>query len=118
EKEGERQGGENAYPFQIPLRALIPQKIDNMLVSGKSIAGSHIAVAAYRVHSFEWSVGAAAATTAIFSMEKGVLPYQIVDDLPNKEPLLLELRSRLESNGNQTYFPDTSIFNQSWEKWK
>lgn len=118
EKEGERQGGEMAYPFQIPLRALIPQKIDNMLVSGKSIAGSHIAVAAYRVHSFEWSVGAAAATTAIFSMEKGVLPYQIVDDLPNQEPLLLELRSRLESKGNQTYFPNTSIFNQSWEKWK
>jgi hypothetical protein len=27
------------------------------------------------------------------------------------------LRRRLEDNGNPTAFPDTSIFNESWEKW-
>ena len=35
EREGERQGAGQSYPFQIPLRAMIPQKIDNMLVAGK-----------------------------------------------------------------------------------
>jgi hypothetical protein len=64
EREGERRGAGQAYPFQIPLSALIPQEIDNLLVVGKSIATSHIAAAAYRVHSFEWSSGAAAGTTA------------------------------------------------------
>ena len=34
EREGERRGAGQAYPFQIPLRAMIPQKIDNMLVGG------------------------------------------------------------------------------------
>jgi hypothetical protein len=32
------------------------------------MAGSTIAAAAYRVHSFEWSIGAAAGTTADYIM--------------------------------------------------
>lgn len=118
ERAGERLGQGTAYPFEVPLRAMIPQKIDNMLVAGKSIATSHVAAAAYRVHSFEWSVGAAAGTTANFSLEKGILPYEFVDDLPSKEPDLELLQRRLEVNGNPVIFPDTSIFNNSWEDWK
>ncbi|HBE20445.1 MAG TPA: FAD-dependent oxidoreductase [Cyanobacteria bacterium UBA11149] len=118
EREGERQGAGQAYPFQIPLRAMIPQKIDNMLVAGKSIATSHIAAAAYRVHSFEWSSGVAAGATAAFALEKGIVPYQLVDELPSSEPQLLELRQRLEKSGNPTAFPNTSIFNESWDAWR
>lgn len=118
EREGERQGAGQAYPFQIPLRSMIPQRIDNMLVAGKSIATSHIAAAAYRVHSFEWSSGAAAGTTAAFALEKGIAPYQLVDELPRPEPQLQELRRRLERQGNPTAFPDTSIFNESWDAWR
>ncbi len=80
ELKGERRGAGQAYPFQIPLRAMIPQKIDNLLVSGKSIATSHIAAAAYRVHSFEWSSGAAAGMTAVFTLNQAMLPYQLVDE--------------------------------------
>ena len=118
EREGERRGAGQAYPFQIPLRALIPQKIDNMLVAGKSIATSHIAAAAYRVHSFEWSAGAAAGTTAAFALENGIMPYQLVDELPRPEPQLEALKRRLQKNSNPITFPDTSIFNLNWEQWK
>jgi FAD dependent oxidoreductase len=118
EKTGGRNGEGQAYPFQVPLRAMIPQKIDNMLVAGKAIATSHVAAAAYRIHSFEWSVGAAAATTAIYSMEKNVLPYQIVAKLPAASPQLVELRNRLESQDNPTMFPGTSILNNNWQDWK
>jgi hypothetical protein len=118
EREGERQGAGQAYPFQIPLRSMIPQKIDNMLVAGKSIATSHIAAAAYRVHSFEWSSGAAAGITAAFALEKGIAPYQLVDQLPGSEPQLRLLKQRLDKNGNPTAFPDTSIFNESWDEWR
>ncbi len=118
EREGERQGAGQAYPFQIPLRSMIPQRIDNMLVAGKSIATSHIAAAAYRVHSFEWSSGVAAGTTAAFALEKGIAPYELVDELPRQEPQLLVLQQRLERNGNPIAFPDTSIFNESWDAWR
>ncbi len=118
ERVGERRGQGQAYPFQVPLRAMIPQQIDNMLVTGKSIATSHIAAAAYRVHSFEWSSGVAAGTTADFALANNIAPYQLVDDLPRQEPLLELLKKRLEANGNPTAFPDTSIFNENWSDWK
>jgi hypothetical protein len=118
ERASERRGAGQAYPFQIPLRAMIPQKIDNMLVAGKSIATSHIAAAAYRVHSFEWSSGAAVGTTAAFALEQAIAPYQLVEQLPQPEPQLETLQRRLQQNGNPTAFPDTSIFNQNWEDWR
>ena len=118
EREGERQGGGQAYPFQIPLRAMIPQEIDNLIVAGKSIATSHVAAAAYRVHSFEWSSGAAAGVTAIFSMEEGIMPYELIDEPFIREDKLQVLKKRLDAQGNPTAFPDTSIFNQDWSEWQ
>ena len=118
EREGERKGGGQAYPFQIPLRAMIPQEIDNLIVAGKSIATSHIAAAAYRVHSFEWSSGAAAGVAAIFALEKDIFPYQLVDESFIQENDLRQLQKRLEEGGNPTAFPNTSIFNQDWSDWQ
>ncbi len=115
EKEGERQGAGLSYPFQIPLRAMLPQNIDNLIVSGKSIAVSHIAAAAYRVHAYEWSSGAAAGTVAVFAQDHQLLPYELVEEPLN--PDLQVLRRLLEENGNPTAFPDTSIFNNTWDSW-
>ena len=117
ERKNERKGTGQTYPFQIPLRAMIPQKINNLLVGGKSIATSHIAAAAYRVHSFEWSVGAAAGTTTAFALKNNVAPYQLVDKLPRIDPKLLKLQKLLNQNGNHTAFPNTSIFNNNWNNW-
>ena len=107
-----------AYPGQIPLRAMIPQNIDNLLIAGKTIATSNIAAAAYRVHSFEWSAGAAAGTTIDFALDNKILPYELVDNLPSREPQLEQLQRRLNDSGNPTAFPDTSIFNLDWEDWR
>ncbi|WP_049858552.1 FAD-dependent oxidoreductase [Gloeothece citriformis] len=118
ERPGEREGQGQAYPFQIPLRAMIPQKIDNLLVAGKSIAVSHIAAAAYRVHSFEWSSGAAAGITAAFALNEQILPYQLVEEPIFRRNKLQVLRQQLDKSGNPTAFPDTSIFNNDWDNWK
>lgn len=118
ERPGVRQAHGPAYPGEIPLRAMIPQKLDNLLVAGKAIATSTIAAADYRVHPFEWSVGAAAGTTAAFSLSENVMPYQLVDHLSRPEPLLEKLQAKLETHNNPTKFPDTSVFNLDWEEWK
>ncbi len=118
ERPGTRLGHGQSYPAQIPLRALIPQRIDNLLIAGKSIATSHMTAAAYRVHSFEWSVGTAAGTTADFSLKEGILPYQLVQDLPRPVPLLEKLQRRLQQSGNPTAFPNTTILNENWQDWR
>jgi len=51
-------------PTEIPLEALIPQGVDNLLVGGKAIAVSHIVNAMTRIHYSEWSIGTAAGATA------------------------------------------------------
>ncbi len=118
ERAGVRNGHGAAFPGQIPLRSLIPQKIDNLIVSGKNIAYSYIVAAGYRVHSYEWSVGAAAGTTASFALSEGILPYQLVESLPRVSPLLSKLQQTLMQNNNAIAFPDTSIFNLNWSDWK
>ncbi len=118
ERAGVRNGHGAAFPGQIPLRSLIPQKIDNLLVSGKNIAYSYIVAAGYRVHSYEWSVGAAAATTATFALSEGILPYQLVESLPRVSPQLSQLQQKLVQNNNAIAFPNTSIFNLNWSDWK
>ncbi|MBD2178472.1 FAD-dependent oxidoreductase [Pseudanabaena sp. FACHB-1998] len=118
ERAGVRNGHGAAFPGQIPLRSLIPQKIDNLIVSGKNIAYSYIVAAGYRVHSYEWSVGAAAGTTASFALSEGILPYQLVESLPRVNPLLTKLQQTLVQNNNAIAFPDTSIFNLNWGDWK
>lgn len=118
EREGERRGAGQAYPFQIPLRAMIPQKIDNLVVTGKAIATSHIAAAAYRVHSFEWSSGAAAGMITSYALDNDIMPYQLIDESYIKEKQLQALQRKLNASGNPTSFPNTSIFNEDWEDWK
>jgi len=63
-------------------------------------------------------VGVGAAATADFALRKGVLPYDLVDNLPTLDPLMYELRRELELSGNPTQFPNTSIFNEDWEDWR
>ncbi|MBL1179383.1 FAD-dependent oxidoreductase [Pantanalinema sp. GBBB05] len=114
----ERQAAEQTYPFQIPLRAMIPQKLDNLLVTGKNIATTHITNAAYRVHAIEWSAGAAAGTTAAYALKTGIMPYQMVDNLPSVNLYLEDLQRHLTANGNPIAFPGMSILNQDWHHWQ
>jgi hypothetical protein len=62
------------------LEALIPQKVDNLLIGGKGIAVSHIVNAATRVHYGEWTIGSAAGLTVAWlrSQAPGLIPAQIV----------------------------------------
>lgn len=82
--------------YQVPLRALIPQKIDNLLTGSKNIATSHIANAAYRIHSTEWSIGAAAGNTAAFALRRDVIPAEVA----NSDTLLKALQAQLVKQGN------------------
>jgi hypothetical protein len=87
---------------------MIPQRINNLLSTGKNMATSHIAAAAYRTQPIEWSAGAAAGTTAIFSLEHNVWPYQLIETLPDVNPRLTSLQERLQANGNPISFQKSS----------
>ncbi|HCF26370.1 MAG TPA: NAD(FAD)-dependent dehydrogenase [Cyanobacteria bacterium UBA11049] len=66
-------------PTFIPLESLIPQRIDNLLIGGKSIAVTHIVNSVTRIHYSEWGIGAAAGATAGWlQTQPNVAPAEIV----------------------------------------
>ena len=44
-------------PFQIPLGALIPVRVENLIAANKNIGTSHITNGCYRLHPVEWNIG-------------------------------------------------------------
>jgi len=55
---------DKVLPIILPFESLIPQRVDNLLIGGKSMAVSHIVNAATRIHVGEWSAGSAAGVAA------------------------------------------------------
>jgi len=67
-------------PFQIPLGALIPVRIDNLLAGAKDIATTHVTNGAYRLHPVEFNLGEAAGHLAAFCSARGTLPRAVRAD--------------------------------------
>ncbi|MBM3462802.1 MAG: FAD-dependent oxidoreductase [Armatimonadetes bacterium] len=72
-------GGDNyidvsALPFQIPMGALIPRRVENLLAGGKNLSVTHITNGCYRLHPVEWNVGEAAGLLASYCLDRGVSP--------------------------------------------
>jgi len=75
--------------FDIPLRSLIPIRLNGLIVAGRCISVSHIAMGATRVMPGCMSVGQGAGIAAALAVELGVEPRYIpVDKL--KESLLAQ----------------------------
>ena len=65
-------GGITVRPFQIPLGALIPSDVTNLIMACKNIGTTHLTGGAYRVHPAEWAVGEAAGTFAAYCVGQAV----------------------------------------------
>lgn len=68
-----------ASPFQIPLAALLPRRVRNLLPAAKNIGTTHITNGCYRLHPVEWNIGEAAGALAAMSVRTGVTPHQVGD---------------------------------------
>jgi hypothetical protein len=67
-------------PFQIPLGALIPRRVMNVLAVCKNIGTTHITNGAYRLHPIEWNIGEAAGALAAYCCAIGFTPRQVWED--------------------------------------
>jgi len=69
-----------SYPFQIPLGALLPVRVDNLLPACKNLGTTRITNGAYRVHPVEWSIGEASGALAAFALGRKVPPRAVRAD--------------------------------------
>ena len=67
-------------PFQIPLGALLPVRIANLIAGAKNIGTTHITNGCYRLHPVEWNVGEAAGALAAFALGERISPAAVRED--------------------------------------
>ena len=90
-----------SLPFQIPLGALLPQRVNNLLPANKNIGTTHITNGCYRLHPVEWSIGEAVGCLIAFAGRKHV-PFRAVRE---QKPLLEEFQREIERQGIETKWP-------------
>lgn len=103
---GSGEGGDNyidvgSLPFQIPLGALIPRRVENLLAASKNIGATHITNGCYRLHPVEWNIGEAAGLLAAHCLERGLAPRQA----RRRERELEDFRRALVARGVELAWP-------------
>ncbi len=63
--------------YGIPLRCLVPQKVENLLVAGRCISGTHIANASYRTMPICMATGQAAGVCAAIATKENLTPRRV-----------------------------------------
>lgn len=90
-----------SLPFQIPLGALLPQRVQNLIPANKNIGTTHITNGCYRLHPVEWSIGEAAGLLIAYALEKKISPHSIRE----KENVLADFQQFIRLNGIATQWP-------------
>ena len=98
-------GDHGAYgstlPFQIPLGALIPRRVENLLPACKNLGVTHLTNGCYRLHPVEWNIGEAAGSLAAFCVAQKKAPRQV----RNQPELLADFQKLLAGDGVRLHWP-------------
>lgn len=96
----------SSLPFQIPLGALIPQRVRNMVPACKNIGTTHITNGCYRLHPVEWNIGESAGALLAFCKQKNLEPHQVYESkvfTGEFQDLLSNLGVRMEWPQNEVH---------------
>ena len=92
----------HSLPFEVPLGALIPERIDGLLAGAKNLGTTHLTSSAYRLHPVEWATGEAAGTLAAMCVSWRKEPRAVFSNEANAR----ELQERLLTEGAPLYWVD------------
>jgi len=101
------------WPFQIPLGALIPERVENLLPANKNIGTTHITNGCYRLHPVEWNIGEAVGALAVYCLDQGVTPAAVHENEERLRDFQASLRRRgipLEWPEEQRLTPRAKLF--------
>jgi hypothetical protein len=94
----------DSWPFQIPLGALIPVRVDNLLPAAKNIGTTHITNGCFRLHPIEWNIGEAVGALAAYCVAQRVPPRAVLEN----ERRLKDFQHLLTDNlGVQLAWPES-----------
>lgn len=92
-----------SLPFQIPLGALLPVRMENLLPANKNIGTTHITNGCYRLHPVEWSIGEAVGMLVAYALEQKVIPRTVRE----QQTLLRQFQNKVRAQGIETNWPQS-----------
>ncbi|TVQ66535.1 MAG: FAD-dependent oxidoreductase [Balneolaceae bacterium] len=95
----------SSLPFQIPLGALIPQRVRNVVPACKNIGTTHITNGCYRLQPVEWNIGESAGALIGFCKMKQSEPHQVYE----QKELLRDYQQTLEELGVRLSWPQDQV---------
>jgi hypothetical protein len=95
-----------ALPFHIPLGALLPRRVENLLPAAKNIGTTHVTNACYRLHHVEWNVGEVAGLLASTCVRDGVKPSAVRD----AQDRLVAFQEHLVRQGIELDWPTVAAY--------
>lgn len=66
-----------SWPLKIPLGALIPVRVENLLPAARNAGVTHITNGCFRMHPVEWNIGEVAGALAAHCLIEGLTPRQV-----------------------------------------
>jgi len=134
-------------PFQIPLGALIPVRLTNLLPACKNLGTTHLTNGAYRLHPIEWNIGESAGHLAAFCLRTSRRPRDVYADtrrlrafqsllltqgvplhwyidVPLNHPAFTAVQSMgsiglpMGSEHDLLFQPDMPVSPENWEVWR
>ena len=88
----------HSLPFQIPLGALLPVRMNNLLPANKNIGTTHITNGCYRLHPVEWSIGEAVGMLSAYALKNHIPPRAVRADSTR----LTDFQKWIRSQGLET----------------
>lgn len=92
----------DSLPFQIPLGALIPVRMENLLPACKNLGVTHITNGCYRLHPVEWNIGESAGLLAAFALDNNYVPRYV----RNKREVCADFQRFIQQQGIEIRWPN------------
>ncbi len=95
----------SSLPFEIPLKALVPVRMQNLLPACKNLGVTHITNGCYRLHPVEWNIGEAAGALAAYCVKNELTSQAVAISAEHTQ----RVQSALAGRGVELQWPDVQL---------
>jgi hypothetical protein len=95
---------------EIPLRALIPIRVKNLMPACKNIGTTHLTNGAYRLLPAEWNVGEGAGALVAFAIANNIFPREV----SGSQKMLRTFQKQLLARGVPLFWWTDVHFGDPW----
>jgi len=96
---------ETTWPFEIPLRALIPVRLRNFLPACKNIGTTHLTNGCFRLHPVEWNIGEVAGYLASELIDSGLSAQEFAQS----PAIIKRFKKKLDEAGIERHWPEDKV---------